>query len=196
MANLMGFNAIINTIRSQHTDSMETIGTEKTNTKYNDFLNKSSSTTTINTQTMVNNVFQVKGVLAVIGKEDQTNGIELSDEIFEQDCIERYNCVRTLQNVYWSNQELKTLTQKHKKYEIYMIIGFFVSPFIAGPISFAIYFLISWFYYSTVKNNENKTYEMLASMEPDLKAFVEKFGEGLFDVYQLSPYITLKHVGE
>lgn len=196
MAGLMGFNAIINTIRYQHTDSMETIGTEKTNTKYNDFLNKSSSTTTINTQTMVNNVFQVKGVLAVIGKEDQANGIELSDEIFEQDCIERYNCVRTLQNVYWSNQELKLLTEKHKKYERNIIIGFFVSPLIASLLSFTIYFLVSWFFYNKAKNNENNAYEALASMEPDLKAFVEKFGEGLFDVYQLSPYITLKHVGE
>ncbi|MBZ7987936.1 hypothetical protein AVCANL283_07490 [Campylobacter canadensis] len=215
MANLIGFNAIINTIRSQHTDSMETITTENTDTKYstknyfsttilsngiwgiskNKVVDKSSSTTTVNTQTTINNVFTIKGVLALIGRENQTDGEEYDFEIFEQDCIERYNCVRTLQNVYWSNQELKLLAEKHKNYERNITIGFLICA-VGNIASCAIFFFLSKYFYKKAKNNENNAYEMLASMEPDLKALVEKFGEGLFDVYQLSPYITLKHVGE
>lgn len=222
MANCLGFNAIINVTRSQHTEGMFTQGTEQTDTKYstknyfsptissngvwgvssNKVVDKSSSTTTINTQTTINNVFTIKGVLALIGKENQIDGEEYDFEICEQDCKERYELVKTLQRVYWPNQELKTIHDNNIKPLGGIIIGLIIALFcvydslIIGLIIFGIYFLFSWVYYSNAKDNENKAYETLASLDSELKALVDEYGEGIFDVYQLSPYITLKHVGE
>lgn len=224
MASCLGFNAIINAVRSQHTEGMVTQGTEQTDTKYstksyfsptilsngvwgvskNKVVDKSSSTTNINTQTTINNVFTIKGTLALIGKENQKDGEEYDFEILEQNCKERYELVKTLQNVYWPNQELKMIAENNTKaLGGIIIIGLIIAliclysfSYITGLIIFGIYFLCSWACYSVTKDNENKAYEMLAPLDSELKALVDEYGEVIFDIYQLSPYITLKHVGE
>lgn len=223
MASCLGFNAIINVTRSQHTEGMFTQGTEQTDTKYstknyfsptilsngvwgvsqNKVVDKSSSTTTINSQTTINNVFIIKGVLAIIGRENQTDGEEYDFEIFEQNCKERYELVKTLQHVYWPNQELQIIRENNTKPLGGIIIGLIIAllcvysfSYTTGLIIFGIYYLFSWSYYFIAKDNENKAYETLASLDSELKALVDEYGECLFDIYQLSPYITLKHVGE
>lgn len=223
MASCLGFNAIINAVRSQHTEGMFTQGTEQTDTKYstknyfsptilsngtwgvskNKVVDKSSSTTTINSQTTINNVFTIKGVLALIGKENQKDGEEYDFEIFEQNCKERYEIVKTLQHVYWPNEELQTIRENNIKPLGGIIIGLIIAllcvysfSYTTGLIIFGIYFLCSLGIYVAAKDSEKKAYETLAPLDSELKALVDEYGEGVFDVYQLSPYITLKHVGE
>lgn len=226
MASYLGFNAIINVAKSHHTEGMTTQGTEYTDTEYktkrylspsvfstkdgwsfgvssNKVVDGSSSTTTINTQTTINNVFTLKGTLALIGKENQANGEEFDEVELNQHCVECYKCVSILQRVYWPNQELKMIAENNIKPLGGIIIGIVVVSIcmyffslITGSIIFGIYFLVSLGYYNITKNNENEAYEMLAPVESELKDLVDKYGEGLFDIYQLSPYIALKHVGE
>lgn len=223
MASYLGFNAIINVAKSHHTEGMTTQGTEYTDTKCkakrylspsvfstkdgwsfgvssNKVVDSSSSTTTINTQTTINNVFTLKGTLALIGKENQANGEEFDEVELNQRCVEYYKCVKILQSVYWSNQELKMIADKDTGGGaiglVVMLILMYFSNLIGVFVIFGIYFLFSYINYDDAKNKENKAYEMLASVEPELKDLVEQYGDGLFDVYNLSPYITLKHVGE
>lgn len=226
MASYLGFNAIINVAKSHHTEGMTTQGTEYTDTKYktkrylspsvfstkdgwsfgvssNKVVDSSSSTTTINTQTTINNVFTLKGTLALIGKENQVNGEEFDEVELNQHCVECYKCVSILQRVYWPNQELKMIAENNIMPLGGITIGIvavsicvYFFSLITGSVIFGIYFLTSYIYYSNAKNGEDKAYEMLTSVEPELKDLVDKYGEGLFDIYQLSPYIALKHVGE
>lgn len=226
MANCLGFNAIINVAKSHHTEGMTTQGTEHTDTKYktkrylspsvfstkdgwsfgvssNKVVDSSSSTTAINTQTTINNVFTLKGTLALIGKENQVNGEEFDEVELNQHCVECYKCVSILQRAYWSINELKIIDEKNTKSLGGIIIGLVIAliclffySFPNNLIIFGIYYLVSFGYYYTAKNNENKAYENLAPLDSELKALVDEHGEVIFDIYQLSPYITLKHVGE
>ncbi|MBZ7993574.1 hypothetical protein AVBRAN9333_07660 [Campylobacter sp. RM9333] len=208
MVSLMGFNAIINIVRSQHTKSMNASETAQTHTSYNRNIitnNLSSSISTTNTSSTitVNNVFKLKGTVALIGRENHANGVEIDYERLKQNCINFYECIEFLRYVYKSNQELKTIHQESKNYPINLTIILIISlifacnsSLITGAIIFVVYFIISWRYYESTITKENNTYKDLASIEPNLKTLVNKYGEVIFDIYQLSPYITLKHVGE
>ena len=68
LASYLGFNCVLNIVRDNYTESMETSGTIDTKGRVSSFSNSYSSTSTVNTETKVNNNFRIKGTLAIIGK--------------------------------------------------------------------------------------------------------------------------------
>lgn len=206
LASYLGFNCVLNIVRDNYTESMETSGTIDTKGRVSSFSNSYSSTSTINTETKVNNKFRIKGTLAIIGKSNP-NGESLNLNAILERANVVYECQGTTQPIYEANCALEQI-----EYDCRFVPIIFVSIFVAiltaaivgfgaGLIalhffyfcSLGLLFLLS---YLPVKILRNKGVNVLHTNELKLKVLVKKYGNEMIAIYKATSKASIKHIGE
>lgn len=205
LASYLGFNCVLNIVRDSYTDSMQTSGTMHTEGRVSSFSNSYSSTSTIDTETKVNNNFRIKGTLAIIGKPNQ-NGESLKlNAILERANIV-YECQGTTQPIYEANCTLEQIEHDGRFIPI-IFISIFVAILSAAIVGFSVGFLVFHFLlfcslgllfllaYLPVKIRRNKGIKVLCANELKLKDLAKKYGDEMIAIYKATSKASIKHIG-
>lgn len=196
LASYLGFNCVLNIVRDNYTESMETSGTMHTEGRISSFSNSYSSKSTINTTTKVNNHFRIKGTLAIIGKLNP-NGESLNlNAILERVNIV-YECQGTTQPVYEANCVIENLDNKSKAVLIFCssMIVLCLIPMIGFAFAFLNIVVIAIFYF-IINKIRKIPHNTLRICEPNLKKLISQYGDEMITIYKLTSKTSIKHIGE
>lgn len=196
LASYLGFNCVLNIVRDNYTESMETSGTIDTKGRVSSFSNSYSSTSTVNTETKVNNNFRIKGTLAIIGKPNP-NGESLNLNAILERANVVYECQSTTQPIYEANCALENLDSKSKIVLIFCssMVVLCLIPLIGFAFGSFNLIFIAIFYF--IINKTSKTpHNILQLCEPNLKKLISQYGDEMITIYKLTSKTSIKHIGE
>ena len=206
LASYLGFNCVLNIVRDNYTESMETSGTMHTEGRVvGVFSNSYKSRSTINTETKVNNKFRIKGTLAIIGKPNP-NGESLNLNAILERANVVYECQSTTQPIYEANCILEGI--EHDICVIpSIIIGTFLAILTAAIVGFNIGFFMLHIilfcflgiaflsFYLPSKIKRNKEVNILCANELKLKDLAKKYGDEMIAIYKATSTASIKHIG-
>lgn len=214
VASSLGYNCVLNIVRDNYTESTETTGTMHTDGYSDGKISKGlfgdyntnseiKAETIVNTTTKINNYFNIKGTLAIIGKPNP-NGESIDlDELSKKDEI-ILECVYAAYQVYNINYELeKTIESEYGT--VFLTIagaGFatFLS-FVVGFLSFVKFisipvWLIAFWYSKSADKTIDSQKRALLEYETNFKNLASNYGSELVAVYNSISYATIKHIGD
>ncbi|MBZ7975626.1 hypothetical protein [Campylobacter sp. RM12637] len=196
LASYLGFNCILNIVRDNYTDSMQTSGTMHTEGRVSSFSNSYSSTSTINTETKVNNNFRIKGTLAIVGKPNP-NGVSVNINVILERANIVYECQSTTQPIYEANCALEKLDNKSKIALISSasLIVLCLIPMIGFGFAFVNIIIVAISYFSISKIRKIP-YNTLQICEPNLKKMILQYGDEMITIYKLTSKTNIKYIGE
>lgn len=196
LASYLGFNCVLNIVRDNYTESMETSGTMHTEGRVSSFSNSYSSTSTVNTETKVNNKFRIKGTLAIIGKLNP-NGESLNLNAILKRANVVYECQGTTQPIYEANCALESLDNKSKIVLISSasLIVLCLIPMIGLAFAFFNLVAIAAFYF-VISKIRKIPHNTLQICEPNLKKLISQYGDEMITIYKLTSKTSIKHIGE
>lgn len=196
LASYLGFNCVLNIVRDNYTESMETSGTIDTKGRVSSFSNSYSSTSTVNTETKVNNKFRIKGTLAIIGKLNP-NGESLNLNAILKRANIIYECQGTTQPIYEANCALQDLNDKSKIALIFSasLIVLCLIPMIGLAFAFVNLVAIAAFYF-VISKIRKIPHNTLQICEPNLKKLISQYGDEMITIYKLTSKTSIKHIGE
>lgn len=196
LASYLGFNCVLNIVRDNYTESMETSGTMHTEGRISSFSNSYSSKSTINTTTKVNNHFRIKGTLAIIGKPNP-NGESLNLNAILERANVVYECQSTTQPIYEANCALESLDNKSKIALIFSasLIILCLIPVIGFAFAFFNLVAIATFYF-VISKIRKIPHSTLQICEPNLKKLISQYGDEMITIYKLTSKTSIKHIGE
>lgn len=207
VASYLGYNCVLNIVRDNYIDSMETSETMQTTGTINKgFLNSynTKSKTTVNAETQVNNCFNIKGTLAIIGKPNP-NGVSVdSDELSKADQI-FLECLKASYPVRSINCELEAVIKNQEDFVLKVLSGLglaglllvafnLVTIVISGIIPAWLYILFIW---SKSADKTRESYKnALAEHEGKFKNLASNYSNLLAAAYNTIPHARIKHIGD
>lgn len=211
LASWLGFNCVLNVVRENHTESMETSGTMHTegysdgkiskgwfgsyNTK-----SKIKAESTINTETKVNNYFRIKGTLAIIGKPNPNGDVIDLDYAAEMENM-AYECMEVIRAIYETNYMVDNLRSKKSLRITNLILtnGLVVLlrsiPYVGAFASiFTMLFVL--LEYINIKDGIDSSNNVYNNYEPKLKNLVSEYSyDGVLNIYRVINCTSIKHIG-
>ncbi|ULO00825.1 hypothetical protein AVANS_0173 [Campylobacter sp. RM5004] len=214
VASSLGYNCVLNIVRDNYVESTETFGSARTEGSidgkiskglfgsYNNY-SKIDAETTINSETQVNNCFNIKGTLAIIGKPNP-NGESIDvDELSKKDEI-ILECVYAAYQVYNINYELEETIESEYGTVFLIIVGAGFATFLSFVIGFLSFvkFISIPIWLIAVWNSKSADRKIdlqkraLLEYETNFKNLASNYGSELVAVYNSIPYATIKHIGD
>ncbi|MBZ7983195.1 hypothetical protein [Campylobacter sp. RM12647] len=222
LASSLGFNCVLNVVRSNYTTGSRTTETMYTEGSSTGSINKgffntynttstTNSTTTVNSNTKVYNTFIIKGILAIIGKLSPIGEIISINAILEREKM-AHEYINVVKNIYNANYKMNDIPRDESKMMlfsfIFVVLLLQLTPYV-GHLFFAMA-IYGLFYYPSVyndgsidmvKKNIKESNDIYNIYESKLKNLVSIYGyDGVLNIYRLTRtgaiYNTsIKHIG-